>query len=249
MDKILFYSIVAAVVLSALSLVGIVTIGLKKKTLAKVSMILVAFSTGALIGGAFLHLLPEAIEISEGLNPFVYLLIGISVFFILERYLKWHHCHEEGECSVHTFTYMSLIGDAFHNFIDGLVVVSAFAVSTELGIITTLAVAAHELPQELGDFGVLIHGGFGKLKALFWNFFSSLSAILGVMIGYFAINSFDNLSAVLLPFAAGGFVYIAMSDLVPELHKEPKISKSAFNFLIFIIGIIFMYLMKIYFGE
>lgn len=247
METYLSQALLATLVISALSFVGVITFILKKEMLTKISMYLVAFSTGALIGGAFLHLLPEAVEISEGLSPYIYLILGISLFFILERFLKWHHCHEDGECEVHTFTYMSLVGDGFHNFIDGLVIVSAFAVSTELGIATTVAVAAHEIPQELGDFGVLIHGGFSRAKALFWNFASSVTAILGAITGYFMINSFDNISAFLLPFAAGGFIYIAMSDLVPELHKEPKLSKSIMNFAIFVLGIVFMLVIKLYF--
>jgi zinc and cadmium transporter len=229
-------------------LVGVLSIAIKKKLLSRLSLYLVAFSTGALVGGAFLHLLPEAIELSPGLSPFMYLIAGLSVFFVLERYLKWHHCHDDGDCEVHTFTHMSLFGDGLHNFIDGLVIVSAFTVSTELGIATTIAMAAHELPQEMGDFGILIHGGFSRGRALFWNFASSITAVIGAMVGYFLISNFDNVVAVLLPFAAGGFIYIAMSDLVPELHKEPKISKSLLNFVLFAFGIAFMFLIKVYAG-
>lgn len=247
MSSYLSRAIIATLVISLLSLVGVFTLFLKEKTLAKFSFYLVAFSTGALIGGAFLHLLPEAAETAEGLNPYIFLIMGITLFFILERFLKWHHCHEEGECEVHTFTYMSIVGDSFHNFIDGLVIVSAFAVSTELGVATTIAVAVHEIPQELGDFGVLIHGGFSRLKALFWNFASSVTAVLGAVTGYLLISANDTLASFLLPFAAGGFIYIAMSDLVPELHKEPKMSKSVINFSLFLLGIILMYALKIYF--
>lgn len=249
MDQILISSVIATAVISVLSLVGIVTLFMKHKTVTKITLCLVAFSTGALIGGAFLHLLPEAIEISDNLTPFIYLIIGISIFFILERYLKWHHCHKENECKVHTFTYMSLIGDSLHNFIDGLIIVSAFSISNEVGIATVIAVAAHELPQEFGDFGVLIHGGFSRTKALFWNFISSLTAIAGTVVGYLLISSFNNITSFLLPFAAGGFIYIAMSDLIPELHKEPKISKSIYNFGLFAAGILFMLFIKLYFAE
>lgn len=249
-ENFLWQAILASVVISLLSLVGAVTFFLKESLLKKISMFLVAFSTGALIGGAFIHLLPEAAELDEGLSPFLYVLVGISVFFILERYLKWHHCHKEGgDCEVHTFTYMSLVGDGLHNFLDGLVIVSAFAVSTELGIVTTIAVAAHEIPQELGDFGILIHGGFSKFKALLWNFISALAAIIGAVVGYFMISSFEEIVVLLLPFAAGGFIYIAMSDLVPELHKEKALKKSAFNFALFALGIGFMLFIKLYFGE
>jgi zinc and cadmium transporter len=241
-------SLVATIILSLLSLVGVLSLAIKKKLLSQLSLYLVAFSTGALVGGAFLHLLPEAIELSPGLSPFMYLIAGLSVFFVLERYLKWHHCHDDGDCEVHTFTHMSLFGDGLHNFIDGLVIVSAFTVSTELGIATTIAMAAHELPQEMGDFGILIHGGFSRGRALFWNFASSITAVIGAIVGYFLISNFDNVVAVLLPFAAGGFIYIAMSDLVPELHKEPKISKSLLNFVLFAFGIAFMFLIKVYAG-
>jgi zinc and cadmium transporter len=249
MNEILINSITATAVISVLSLVGIVTFFINHKTVAKTALLLVAFSTGALIGGAFLHLLPEAIEISGSFTPFIYLILGISIFFVLERFLKWHHCHKDDECKIHTFTYMSLIGDGLHNFIDGLIIISAFAISKEAGIATTIAVAAHELPQELGDFGVLIHGGFSKTKALFWNFISSLTAIIGAVVGYLLINSFHDVTSLLLPFAAGGFIYIAMSDLIPELHNEPKMSKSICNFGLFATGIIFMLFIKLFFAE
>lgn len=249
MDQSLIYGLLAALAIGLLSLGGALTFALSQKLLSRLALYLVAFSTGALIGGAFFHLLPEALELSDGLTPFMYLIVGISIFFVLERYLKWHHCHEDGECEVHTFTHMSLVGDGVHNFIDGLVIISAFSVSPELGVVTSVAMAAHELPQELGDFGVLIHGGFTRTKALFWNFTSSLTALAGVLTGYFLINLSDKIVSLLLPFAAGGFIYIAMSDLVPELHKEPKISKSALNFLLFGLGIAFMLLIRLYLGE
>jgi zinc and cadmium transporter len=248
-DPALINSIVATIIISLLSLIGVATLFINKKIISKISICFVAFSTGALIGGAFLHLLPEAVELSDGLNPFIFLIFGLMVFFILERYLKWHHCHKDDGCEVHTFTYMSLIGDGIHNFIDGLIIVSAFVISKELGIATAIAVAAHELPQELGDFGLLIHGGFSRTKALFWNFISSLTSIAGAVVGFIMINSFNNIASFLLPFAAGGFIYIAMSDLIPELHKEPKMSKSIFNFTLFAVGIIFMLFIKLYFAE
>lgn len=250
LDSFLWQSLGAAFFIGLISLVGAITFVLKKGLINKISMFLLAFSTGALIGGAFFHLLPEAIELDDSLSPFLYLVIGIIVFFALEKYLKWHHCHNEtGECKVHTFTYMSLVGDGFHNFLDGLIIVSAFSVSTEIGLVAVVAVAAHEIPQELGDFGVLIHGGFSKLKALFWNFISAMTALLGVLVGYSMINYFDNITALLLPFAAGGFIYVAMSDLVPELHKETRLKKSIINFSIFGLGISFMLLLRYYFGH
>jgi zinc and cadmium transporter len=249
MQQTLLNAILATFVISLLSLAGVITFVVKKEILNKISLLLVAFSAGALLGGAFFHLLPESLEISNGLRPFIYLVSGIILFFILERFLKWHHCHESGECEVHTFTYMSLFGDGIHNFIDGMVIVSAFAVSFDLGLVTTIAVSAHELPQEFGDFGVLIHGGFSRAKALFWNFASSVTAVLGAVVGYLMIDSFENIASFLLPFAAGGFIYIAMSDLVPELHKEARLSKSVVSFVFFVFGVAFMLFIKMYFGE
>lgn len=249
MENYLINALLATFAISLLSLTGSVVFLFKHKTINKLTLFLVAFSTGALVGGAFLHLLPESIEESSNIMwPFLYLLVGISVFFVLERFLKWHHCHKDSGCEVHTFTYMSLVGDGLHNFIDGLIIVSSFAISPEIGTATTIAVAAHELPQELGDFAVLLHGGFSKTKALFWNFIVSIVAIAGVVLGYVLISHFHELTSVLLPFAAGGFVYIAMSDLIPELHKEVKLSKSVLNFVLFIFGIGFMLLIKLFFS-
>ena len=247
MEQSLLYALLATIFISTLSLIGVVTFFIKKDLLNKIAFYLVAFSAGALLGGAFFHLLPEALEEAEGLTPFMFLILGIMLFFVLERFLKWHHCHKDGVCEVHTFTYMSLIGDGFHNFIDGLVIASAFSVDFELGLVTTIAVLAHELPQEFGDFGVLIHGGFSRLKALLWNFASSATAVLGAIVGFYLANSLESFSPYLLSFAAGGFIYIAMSDLVPELHKEVKLSKAFLSFALFVFGIIFMLSVKMYF--
>ena len=143
---------------------------------------------------------------------------------------------------------MNLIGDGIHNFIDGLIIAASFVINFPLGIATTIAVIAHEIPQELGDFGVLVYGGFTKLKALFFNFLTALTAILGAVIGFFLAGSVEGFVPFLIPFAAGGFIYIAASDLVPELHKEADLKKSILSFIFFLLGIIFMYVIKIIFG-
>lgn len=247
MDRILLNALLAALIISTFSLVGVFGFFINEKLFKKISLFFVAFSTGALLGGAFLHLLPESITNIKSLNPYLYLLAGVIVFFALERLLKWNHCHDQEDCGVHTFTYMSLIGDGIHNFIDGLIIVAAFNISFEVGLATTIAVASHEIPQELGDFCVLIHGGFSRLKALMWNFISALTAIAGVVAGYILINNVEDISLVLLPFAAGGFIYISMSDLIPELHKENNLKKSLVYFMLFVVGLAFMYLTKILF--
>jgi zinc and cadmium transporter len=240
----LIYSIIATGIVSLLSFIGVVALALKEKTLNKIILVLVAFAAGALLGGAFFHLLPEALDISLDLNIFVSLLIGFCMFFVLEKALYWRHCHE-GKCKVHVFTYLSLIGGGIHNFIDGLVIVSAFVVNTAVGIATTLAVISHELPQELGDFGTLVYGGFTKKKALVYNFLSAVLAVFGAVVGYFVASQITDFALYLLPFAAGGFIYIASSDLIPELHKETDKKRSLISFAFFLVGLAVMYLTKI----
>lgn len=248
MSLVLINSLIAGFAVSLISLVGVFGFTMNDKLLKKVSLFFVAFSTGALLGGAFFHLLPEATKGGNDIKAYVYLIVGITIFYFLERILKWHHCHSsEEKCDDHLFTYMSLIGDSIHNFIDGLVIVSAFSVSFEVGLATTIAVISHEIPQEFSDFGVLIHGGFSRTKALIWNFISALIAMVGVFIGYLLVDNVKDISLFLLPFAAGGFIYVSMSDLIPELHKEESLKKSVAYFMIFIVGLIFMYLTKILF--
>lgn len=244
----LLASLLAASIISSISLVGILFLLIKKKVLNKVLILLVGFSAGTLIGGAFLHLIPEAAENGEWNYVSLAILIGFSVFFMMERVLMWHHCHkQEGECSVHTFAYTNLIGDGVHNFIDGVLIAASFSVDYRLGIATSVAMVFHELPQEISDFGVLIYAGFTKKKALFYNFASAALAILGAFVGYFLSSRIENIIYLLLAFAAGGFIYIASADLVPELHKEKSLKKTILSFLLFVIGIVFMWGMKVLF--
>lgn len=234
-----FWAVCASLIVSLISLVGIFTLLLKDKLLNRILILLIGFSAGALIGGAFLHLLPEALEQADSHIVFLYLIVGFVFFFILEKYLHWRHCHK-GVCTVHTFTYLNLIGDSIHNFIDGLVIGASFLVSIKFGIITTLALILHEIPQEIGDFGVLVYGGFSRAKALYYNFITALTCVLGTIAGYLISGQSLNFSPFLLPFSAGGFIYIAACDLVPELHKESELKKSAFSVLTFLSGILFI---------
>lgn len=195
------------------------------------------------MGAALLHLLPEALEEFTTNMPYYYLLFGFVVFFILERYFHWRHCHD-GVCSIHAFTYLNLIGDGIHNFVDGLVIGASFLVSIKFGIVTTLVIILHEIPQEIGDFGVLIYGGMTKIKALMFNFLSALTCVIGTVCGYFIATQAQNFSPGLLAFTAGGFIYIAACDLIPELHKQPDIKKSALSMVFFILGIAFILISK-----
>jgi len=243
----LIWSVGAAIVVSLFSFFGVVTLMLKDKLLNKILLLLLGFSAGALMGAAFLHLIPEAAEeLSINFISF-YLLIGFSIFFLTERVLYWHHCHKKGTCDVHTFRYMNLIGDGVHNFIDGAILSAGFLISIPTGIATVIAIIAHEIPQEIGDFGVLVYGGFSKVKALCYNFLSGVTAIIGAILGFFLSQAFDNFLNFLVPFAAGGFIYIAAADLIPELHKEPKLEKSLVYFVFFLLGIVLMSGIKLLF--
>ncbi len=243
----LAYIILTTFAIALIAFIGVFTLAMKEQLLNKILIILVSLSAGALMGGAFLHLLPEAIEKSGDANILLFVLVGFVLFFIIEKVLHWRHCHK-GKCDVHTFHYMNLIGDSVHNFIDGLIISASFMVSIPLGFTTSIAIAAHEIPQEIGDFGVLIYGGFEKKKAIVLNFAVSLIVVIGGIVGYFISKSIEQVAVYLLPFAAGGFIYIAATDLIPEIKKELDIKKSMATIFVFICGILIMWLIKLVFG-
>lgn len=245
----LFLIFLSTLVISLISFIGVITLFLKKSFFEKILIILVSLSAGALMGGAFLHLMPEALEKAEEIHAhdlFLYFLAGFVLFFMIEKILHWRHCHK-ADCSVHTFAYMNLIGDIVHNFIDGLIIAASFIVNPVLGLTTSIAVAFHEIPQEIGDFGVLVYGGFKKSKALILNFLVALFAVAGGIIGYFFIGYFEHFAIIILPITAGGFVYIAASDLIPEIRKQAGLSKNIISFLFFLAGIFIMHLLNIIF--
>ena len=234
------------VIVSLLSLIGIFSLLLKENVLEKTTYILVAFAAGSLLGVAFLDLIPEVVESNiEGI--FLYVLFGIILFYLLERVIFWRHCHK-GICDVHVFTHLNIIGDAVHNFIDGAIIAAGFLVSVPLGITTSIAVIFHEIPQEIGDFAVLIYGGFSKAKALFFNFLSSLTAFAGAILTFYFASKIEIAIPYLLAFAAGGFIYIASSDLIPELHKEKDFKRSFIQLIVFFIGILTIYVVGLIFG-
>jgi len=240
--SILLNILIATFIVSLISFIGVITLAIKDKFLNKILLYLVALSAGVLIGGAFLHLIPEAIGKLKGDSMFILIILGFVIFFVIEKVLHWQHCHEKN-CKVHTFAYMNLVGDFFHNFLDGLIIAGSFLLSIPLGISTTIAIAIHEIPQEIGDFGVLIYGGLSKRKALTLNFLTALTAVLGGLIGYF-ISSLSPLFLSIIPaIAAGGFIYIAASDLIPEL-REDSTNHSILHFIIFLLGILLMWYLK-----
>mgnify|MGYP001616732233 CR=1 FL=1 len=229
------------------ALAGAFSLFISKKSLNKILLFLVSISIGGLIGGAIFNLIPEAIKELSLTKTFLIGFLGIIIFYLVEIYLHWHHCHKNKKCSEHPYTHLILYGDAIHNFIDGLIIAGSFIISIPLGVLTSLLIIAHELPQELGDFGVLVCGGFSRRKALFYNFLAQLTSVVGGIIGYYFLQV-NNYAIYLLPFAAGGFLYIAIGDLIPEVFKEKNWKKRIINLLGIIIGLAVLISAKIFAG-
>lgn len=240
----LFWIIIASLLISTGSLIGIVTLSVQEQKLSQILLFLISLSTGALMGGAFIHLLPEASDKLDGSGMFGMVLFSFVIFFLIEKLFHWRHCHK-GKCDIHSFGYMNLFGDAVHNFIDGLILAATFLTDIKLGVATAFAIALHEIPQEIGDFGVLLYAGFAKKKAIIANFLVALTIVAGGIFGYFLSYQAEGLMPYLLPFAAGGFIYIASSDLMPEIRKEQNLKKSLLSFGVFVIGILLMLTVKV----
>ena len=250
----LTYSVASVVAVSLMSMIGLFTFFIKENKLKKVLLYLVAFSVGALLGDVFIHLIPEAAEAGFSLTLSMYVISGIVVSFIVEKFIHWRHCHvmygSIEHCkdnSHHTdhhshepLAWMNLFADGIHNLIDGLLIGASYLVSIPVGLATTLAVVFHEIPQELGDFGILLHAGFSKGKAVFYNFLFALTSVIGAVVAIYLGSAVDGLTEFLVPFAAGSFIYIACCDLIPELQKEVKVEKSLIQLAAFILGIVLM---------
>ena len=246
MTLIYFYTFLSVIIVSLLSFVGALSLALNPEKLKKITIFFVSLSAGTLLGDSFIHLLPEMVK-EKNYSPSVWLWVlgGIIIFFILEKIICWRHCHipTSREHPYH-LGLMNLVGDGLHNFIDGLVIAGSFLVNPSLGLATTLAVIAHEIPQEIGDFGVLIHAGYSRGKALFFNFFSGLLAVLGALITLIIGPQIENFSAFIIPFTAGGFIYIATADLIPELKKESRLWQSLSQLLSILLGLAIMLILK-----
>jgi zinc and cadmium transporter len=242
MNQIWLYSLASVFLVSLISLIGVFTLGIAIDKLRKILIYLISFSAGALFGDAFIHLFPELVKTSGfGVLSAIYILSGILIFFILEKFVHWQHCHMPiTKTHVHPFAYMNLVGDSLHNFIDGLIIAGSYLASIPVGIATTFAVVLHEIPQEIGDFGVLIHGGFKRGKAIMLNFLTALVAVIGTIVALVLGNYVFNIQQIIVPLAIGGFLYIAGSDLIPELHKETKVWISVGQIIAFVFGILIM---------
>ena len=244
--QIYWYTFGGIFLISLVSFVGVFFLFLSHERMNRLIMLLVSFSAGTMLGDAAIHLLPEMTILTENsITGWYWFLIGILIFFVLEKIVHWHHCHNDEECEHRkTFGVMNLVGDGMHNFIDGAVLAGAFLTNFALGFATLIAIIAHEIPQEIGDFGVLLHAGYERKKALLFNFLSALLAFLGAFMTFALYNRIDNLSSYLLPLTAGGFVYIATGDLLPELKKDTALHKSALQLAGILAGIGLMILLK-----
>ncbi len=244
------YSIASVLVISLISLIGAVTLYLRKDSLNSMLFCLVSFAVGGLLGDAFIHLIPEAFEELGNISTVSMLVMsGVLLFFVLEKFILWRHCHHPTtEDHPHPVVFMNLIGDAVHNLFDGLAVAASYLVSVPVGLATTMAVIFHEIPQEIGDFGILVHGGVKPIKALLFNLLSALFAVAGAVI---ALTFGPHISAFIpavLPVTAGGFIYMAGSDLIPSLHGQRDFPKAWLQLLFILLGIGVMYLL-LFIGE
>jgi zinc and cadmium transporter len=234
----------SGLLMSAIALVGSLTLLLPPARLDRIVSPLVAFAAGSLLGGAFFHMLPAAAQEAADLGGvFLWTMLGFAVFFALEQFLHWHHCHRARADCRKPLTYLILLGDGLHNFLGGLGVASVFLIDVRLGLAAWLAAVAHEVPQELGDFGVLLHGGWSRGRALLFNLLSGLTFLVGGLVTYAASEAVD--VAFLVPFAAGNFIYIGASDLVPEVNKHQRLATAAVHFAAFSAGIGILWAMRL----
>lgn len=241
MSHIFLYSILSVVVVSLVSLIGLFSVPLQRISGKQFLTYLINFSAGALLGDVFIHLLPSLSEKNQFTTEISFWILGTIVsFFVLEKYLHWHyHAEDEGYGhSTHPLVYNILIGDSVHNFIDGLIIAGAYQADLRLGVATTLAVIMHEIPQEFGDFGSLIFGGFSRTKALLSNLLSATTAILGAIAAFMFTNIYGALP-VLIAIGVGSFIYIAIADLIPQIHKEKE--QSLTQLLSFGLGLVVMF--------
>ena len=241
MTTIYLYTFISVLVISFVSFVGIFMLSFQEEKLRKYIFIFISLAVGALLGDAFIHLIPEAFsEIKDVMLASILIISGILIFFALEKFLHWHHHGEDKEEShIHPVGRLILFSDSIHNFMDGMIIGASFLISIPVGLATTLAVILHEIPQEIGDFTVLLHAGYTKMRALWLNFLSALLAIAGVLI-VLALGKEQSLTLWISPIAAGGFIYIAIADLIPELHKTKELKYSILQIVAVVIGILAM---------
>jgi zinc and cadmium transporter len=237
------YALLSTMVVSLVSLVGVFSLSVKEEFIRKYIFLFVSLAVGALLGDAFIHLIPESFEeLANGTHIGLLVIVGLFLFFVLEKFLHWHHHSDDiEEYHTHPVGKLILFSDGVHNFIDGVIIGVSFLISVPVGIATTLAVVLHEIPQEIGDFAVLLHAGYSRRKALWFNFLSALTAVLGTLVAFMLGEAGESFTAWILPLAAGGFIYIAVADLIPELHKTKVIKHSLAQFISLAVGVALMF--------
>ena len=234
----------SSLAMSGIAWVGLITLALNEQQLKKLLLPLVAFAAGSLLAGALLHLLPEAIASGgSGVDTLLPVLGGFALFFLMEQFLSWHHVHTADEQVRQPVTYLILLADGLHNFIGGLAIGASFVIDTQVGIVTWIASAAHEVPQELGDFGILIRGGWPRMQALVANFLSAAAILPGGLLAYYLSAGAD--ITFLLSFAAGNFIYIAASDLIPEVKHDRLLRNNLVHFGAFVAGVLLITVTRI----
>lgn len=248
---VLFTILLVVCIVSLISLVGIFTLSIKERRIQEILFLFISFSAGSLLGAAFLDLLPESLNVQPAHTAFSAVLLGILLSFAVEKFLYHYHCHVGRKCDhptrIQPYAILNLVGDGIHNFLDGVIIAAAFLTRYDVGLAASIAVIAHEIPQEIGDFGVLIKGGFTRTRALFYNFLTGLTAVAGALAGYYFGTTFEGAASLLAAFSAGTFVYIAASDLIPELHHEERPGRSTMQFLLMLFGIVLIGVISYYF--
>lgn len=224
---------------------------------------LISYAIGALLGAVFLEILPHAFEAADNIEGMAgTILLGILLFFVLEKLVLWRHCHGD-ECEAHAHGaaehadahdhgrsgLMIMVGDTFHNFVDGILIAAAFMVDINLGLVTALAIIAHEIPQEVGDFLILLHSGYSKQQALVFNLFSSLATVAGGLLAYFALQTVQGWIPTILGLAAASMIYVAVADLIPGLHKRAQLKETLYQVILIALGIGSIWLARWLLGE
>jgi len=237
------YALLSTIVVSLVSLIGAFSLSVREEFIRRHIFLFVSLAVGALLGDAFIHLIPESLEaLTNSASVSLLIIAGIFLFFIVEKFLHWHHHSDDAERHhTHPVGRLVLFSDGVHNFIDGLIIGVSFFISVPVGLATTLAVILHEIPQEIGDFAVLLHAGYTRRRALWLNFLSALTAIIGTLSAFILGETGESFTIWILPLAAGGFIYIAVADLIPELHKTKAIKHSLFQFLSLALGVVLMF--------
>ncbi|MGV8162129.1 MAG: ZIP family metal transporter [Candidatus Nanoarchaeia archaeon] len=237
----IIYALISVIVVSLLSVVAAIPLLIRKKVPEGLLMFLLSASVGVLLATVFLDFIPEMAEEGYSLTTALILLAGFLVMFVLEKLIHWHHTKKCEDTHGHSHGYsiapVNLIGDGMHNFIDGLVIAGSYAVNTAAGVAATISIIFHEIPQEIADFGVLLYSGMSRKKALFFNFLSALTSVIGVVVGILLIEKVHGFKDLIIPFAAGNFIYIAASNLLPELHRKCGLKDTAVHVLAFVIGV------------